>query len=360
MKRKISMFLCTVFILVLSLCLLTSCGCDHRDADDNGRCDECGERFRDGKDVSDPASCKHRDANDDGKCDKCGENFEDGDDVEDPAVPVPQPSISTYQRCDANGNADAYGDYVLFGEYPQSVKESDVEITDSQDERGYYLGSDGYYYAKVIATPASTNYTFYTGENVVQGTEYYFKVEPVRWRILSFYDGEALLLCDSIITNASYSSNGSNNYMNSGIRAWLNETFYETAFTSLQQSLIAYSTVDNSVSTTGFPTNTYACADTTDKIFLLSYADVGNTAYGFSASFSAEDSSRYMRVSDFARANGAYMQKNGYYYGFGCWWLRSPSNFFGTSRCVDDGSHVSNVNVSDARMGVVPALRIVL
>ena len=72
-------------------------GCDiHRDADDNGKCDFGNEEFNDGCDnhvdknddgICDVAGCDkefddgcdtHRDADDDGKCDFCGEAFEDG------------------------------------------------------------------------------------------------------------------------------------------------------------------------------------------------------------------------------------------------------------------------------------------
>ena len=49
--------------------------CEHVDADDNGKCDECDEVFSDGCDAD------HRDVNDDGKCDLGGEDFTDGCDA---------------------------------------------------------------------------------------------------------------------------------------------------------------------------------------------------------------------------------------------------------------------------------------
>lgn len=45
------------------------------------------------------------------------------------------------------------GDYIYFGEYPQTIKEDNVVISTEQDSRGYFLGSDGAYYAKVVASP---------------------------------------------------------------------------------------------------------------------------------------------------------------------------------------------------------------
>ena len=71
-------------------------------------------------------------------------------------------------------------DYVYFGEYPQTLKADDVIITSDIDSRGYYLGSDGCYYAKVVATPYewynTKECTFSTGTAVKKGSVYYFKV----------------------------------------------------------------------------------------------------------------------------------------------------------------------------------------
>ena len=93
---------------------------------------------------------------------------------------------------------------------------------------------------------------------------YYFKVEPIRWRILTT-DGEtALILCDVIIEKVSFDAvyPYKNNYMDSELRAWLNSTFYETAFSELQREIILTTTVDNSLESTGFTTNKNVCANT--------------------------------------------------------------------------------------------------
>ena len=58
------------------------CGSDaspdgnHKDADDDWTCDYCGEAFEDGDDVVE-GDCSHRDADDNGLCDHCGEEFSD-------------------------------------------------------------------------------------------------------------------------------------------------------------------------------------------------------------------------------------------------------------------------------------------
>lgn len=247
----------------------------------------------------------------------------------------------------------------MFGEYPQTIKANNITVGTSTDTRGYCLGSDGYYYAKVTATPCSSGYTFSTSATVSSGTVYYFKVEPIKWRILSESGGTALILCESIIANMWYDGS-SNNYMNSEIRAWLNGEFYNKAFTALQQELIQITNVDNSVYSTGYSSNSYACDNTNDKIFLPSYREMVNTAYGFSSDYSAYDTARRRLTSDYSRATGVWMSTNTTYYGNGYWWLRSPSSLDSDiARGVDYyGSIYYNYYVSDTSYGVVPALRL--
>ena len=58
--------------LLLALSLV-SCNSNHRDADDDGKCDDanCGIDYEDGCD-------NHRDADDNEKCDICDKEYKDG------------------------------------------------------------------------------------------------------------------------------------------------------------------------------------------------------------------------------------------------------------------------------------------
>ena len=94
MKRIFGMIAACVLTLAC-LFAFVSCGddCTHRDANDDGKCDACGDEFFDGVDKNDTTddntdSCTHRDATDDGKCDKCGADFNDGDEVKAPVYIV--------------------------------------------------------------------------------------------------------------------------------------------------------------------------------------------------------------------------------------------------------------------------------
>ena len=263
-------------------------------------------------------------------------------------------------------------EYIYFGEYPQTIKADDVTITTTVDDRGYYLGSDGFYYAKVTAFPYGKNYTFSTGSAITSREVYYFKVEPIRWRILST-DGEtAFILCDSIIANMPYqwdmdgsdytTANGApegtyaSNYKYSGVRRWLNETFYETAFTELQKEMILTTTVDNSVESTGLTTNPYVCEDTEDKVFLLSQAEVTNNEYGFSSGTYDADHALRISTSDYSRATGVMMVPSASFNFCGDWWLRSPNGKYFAVYVSYAGNTDEGVYTGYNYYGIVPAM----
>ncbi|MCK9171225.1 MAG: DUF6273 domain-containing protein [Treponema sp.] len=303
-----------------------------------------------------------------------------------------------------DGTAGTGGTYVEFGDWPQTIKASGVTIVDETNtaSNGYYVGSDGYYYAKVSAAPCESDYTFSDETTITSCSTYYFKVEPIKWRVLDASDtSKELVVAESILTNVCYygtpsnrSLNSStiyaNNYKYSNIRVYLNGTknqfvtdggtattydvdwsdkgFLQTAFTSTARAKIQTTTVDNSADSTSCDgtdgtSSTYVCDDTNDKIFLLSEAEAVNTSYGY-ASSSTYDSVRRKKVCDYARATGAYMYtSSGDYQYCGWWWLRSPY-YFDSCYGVRGGSCYGNANgiggVCTADVGVAPALLLLL
>ena len=261
------------------------------------------------------------------------------------------------------------GNYIYFGEYPQTIKSPDVTVGEVADEDGYYPGSDGERYAKIIAHPYNSGCTFTDGSSVTSGSTYYFKVEPIRWKILSESDGSAFILADQILSNKRYNDTltgtvvdgeiaYANNYMHSDIRAWLNGEFLNTAFGEVAQSLIETTEVDNSVDSTGYNKNQYACENTVDKVFLLSYGEVTNSAYGFASNSSTDDAARRVTVSDYARSIGSYIN----YSGCGYWWLRSPYYNDDTYARIVYYTGFANYSlvVYDDYFGIVPAMNITL
>lgn len=247
------------------------------------------------------------------------------------------------------------GNYIYFGKYPQTIKSNNVSVSSFANENGYFNGSDGFEYAKVVANTYSGGYKFSTGVSIEKNKEYYFKVEPIRWKIISRNGNEMLLLCDMVIDNKRYDDTY-NNYKDSEVRAWLNNEFYNSAFSDLQKAMIDTSIVDNSVASTGFTENTYACENTQDKIFLISYVNATNSIYGLNS-----NNYRKKNSTDFARANKIYMDVDPRNYGYSSWWLRSPVNndnsyvyqVFSDGRVDEVGDWVQNSHV-----GIVPALQI--
>ncbi len=242
------------------------------------------------------------------------------------------------------------GAYFYFGKYPQTLKQNSVTISNKPNDNGYFIGSDGEEYAKVVADTYSSNgYTFSTGAKIEEGNEYYFKVEPIKWKILSESGNELYLLCEMVIDSKRYDET-SNNYKESEIRAWLNNEFYNKAFNSLQHELILLTTVDNDVESTGFTQNANVCENTQDKVFLISRKE----ALSFT--------SRKKVATDYARANKTYIETmNPQYKGCASWWLRSPS--------IDDVTYVYTVWsdskiydygnwVQEAQIGIVPAIKV--
>lgn len=259
-----------------------------------------------------------------------------------------------------DNEACIHDEYVYFGSYPQSLKSNAVTITNITNNKGHYLGSDNEWYAKVVANPYATNYTFSDGRQIMAETTYYFKIETLKWRMLNKENGKVLLVSNSIIDARMYSENADNvKYCESTIRMWLNNDFYNTAFSELQKDLILSEYVDNSAASTGIGSNNYACDDTFDDIFLLSYSEVVNENYGFSTSYVDNDEARQILTSDYSRAMGVYMSVNSAYYGMGTWWLRSPYGAKKT-RIVNYDGKVNSDKFVTLYQGVVPALCIQL
>ena len=266
-------------------------------------------------------------------------------------------------------------DIVTFGLWPQTIKADsvtvDTSVTEPHGAFTYCKGSDGEWYVEQAEKAHFSNCKYSDGKAVGQGgtSTKWFKVEPVKWRVLTnSYSGAKLLLAESILTggvqyylNTSIHTIGdatvhANNYKYSTIRAWLNgayeagdtqdkthagKGFLQSAFTAAQQAAIKTTAVDNSAASTtdagGNITQAteYKCDNTSDKIFLLSEKEVTTSAYGFAAydEYVGDDSgttssTRIRATTDFAKATGAFQIMSA---GMGCWWwLRSPWHNNGT------------------------------
>ena len=255
--------------------------------------------------------------------------------------------------------------YVLFGNWPQTVKEDNVTLSTKIEKiNGWncYKGSDNFYYVKEVSNVSVGK--FNNGVPIEKDKEYYFKLEPIKWRILeNNYQNGKLLLSENVLVNSCFDihcyKDGKiwevikreiegitvypNNYKYSTVRSYLNglngnsysvedftgKGFIDKAFTSEAIEKINTVMVDNGAESTidiGNNLNNaenYICENTEDKIFLLSEKEVTDNSYGF-GNYNEYDISRIRQTTDYSRVTGAYSCRDEGYKNNCWWWLRSP------------------------------------
>jgi|GEM_PF-1538390 len=312
-------------------------------------------------------------------------------------------------KAEAEGKTYKVGDIVEFGSYPQS-KVTDSSLVSALNKAskkwvsyGYYSGdgSDGsmkpgdwmeyadfvyngkkyravtfsqYRPLATIMTSSAEN-TFQDDNGYSVNTTYYFEYEPLIWRILDPATG--LILCENIIDSQAYSNteygDGSdpynsswaaawndsmhtyyaNDYATSSIIKWLNSDFYNTAFTQAQKSNILTAELDNKAYSDSY--SAFNSKTTYDKVFLLSWNEVQNTAYGFRSGVSSS-AYREAKGTDYAKCQGLWVKTSN-----GCspWRLRSAGNYSDYACDVGyDGDLNNDFSIEGTNHGVRPALKI--
>ena len=320
-----------------------------------------------------------------------------------------------------------HGDTVYFGSYPQTLVTS-TALSDALNELAgnlpggtkpnnwtsyrYYLGGSksnymwyidltyhgvkyrGVYFNQNRPGLVTNTDTGRQGANGYEtNTVYWFEFKPIQWRVLKSMDGNTnavMIFCEMAIDSQEFyhstddrtidgNTIHANNYEYSDIRTWLNETFYQTAFSEAQQGMITAYTqnnVDNSARSTmsdanatqwNSGNNPYACNNTTDKIFLLSTQQATSASLGFNTAVDAKDPARLKAHTDYAACQGCWSSD-----GYTPWMLRSPfyewKTYFrdvssdGTAGSPYESSDAASyeVYVTDTRRGIVPALTVVL
>lgn len=294
----------------------------------------------------------------------------------------------------------SHGDVIEFGWYPQSqvTDSSIITALNAADGEwisyGYYSGTGTWDDGKMVAgdymrykdvmygsdkyrgvvfdtyRPYATGFTSDIDNSVQDengyeaGTIYWFKYEPIKWRVLDPNTG--LVISEIVLDNQAYNnymlSSGTdeygntalwgdssktyyaNNYAKSSIREWLNNDFYNTAFSSKQQDMIQYSTLDNSAYLTDY--SAYDSESTYDKIFLLSYSEALNTDY-----FSS-NADRPALGSDYAKCQGLLTTQTTFH-----WRLRSPGYYSYFTCDVSWDGTVDCFDASQQLASIRPAMR---
>ena len=245
--------------------------------------------------------------------------------------------------CNMCMDRDGYfldGADLYFGEYPQTIKGTDVLISGTVDSDGYYTGSDGFKYAKQTSNRVNHGHKFTNGDVIITKKVYYFKIMPIKWKILDSATG--LIICDSAIQAGRFTSNSNVNAWNgSAVQKWLNEDFYSKAFSSKQTGLIK-DTFNADISST-------------DKVYLLSKSEFALYKLGEKIG----DTFKHIKIaSDYARSKEYIAMNTSSCYGSSSWWLRTPSSSKPEYVYnVLNGGIVGEYAASNANRTIVPTLR---
>ncbi len=254
---------------------------------------------------------------------------------------------------------------VRFGSYPQTIlKDEDLvhriyeglanNATKKKENRYEYEGK-AYYN---ICENRFNKRTFEVER--AEGSYNFYCVEPIYWIELYSNEKYSVLISRDIIDARMFNldrnahRNGENNQMRcsndwevSYIRRWLNNEFYYDSFNDTERNFIQYSQISNSLQS-GYPDFAQDRADTRDKVFLISHEEIYNIGEGCA------------RVSDYARARGAYASTSATCDKFGDWWTRSPGNVDCSVENVDRRGCLNAVPfcnyVNDTAAGVRPCI----
>ena len=169
----------------------------------------------------------------------------------------------------------------------------------------------------------------------------------IRWMVVSREEDRALLLACDVLEILPFNDVYENtSWENCSLRQWLDEEFYETAFTEAEKEKILPARIKNGKADGvhgTIPEDIYR--DTFDRVFLLSADEVKYYLTGSSAiKAGATD---YVKAQDVPSAIGGRYR----------WWGRSMG-INGSNACVVDYSWVNGYgeNVNSGGIGVRPAM----
>ena len=243
---------------------------------------------------------------------------------------------------------DEYNNTLSYGLYPQTHIKNEVLISALENlyvEGEWTLYNDTYYCKQ---TAANEWYgVFDDGIDIVVGESYWFKCEPIKWRVLSDYYGELLLLSDLVIDAHIFGENYTgqqndryaSNYEYSEMRCWLNGNFYDNAF-ALDDTYIETTEVDNWVD------SKYNCNNTDDKVFLFSKTELDTYLGTYSAN-------RICKSSDYARVFDYDMDDE-----YASYFTRTPTKDNAVGIVNPDGNYFTGYNNVDIVYGVRPLITV--
>ena len=265
---------------------------------------------------------------------------------------------------DALQEGDVIRDDVLFQRLERADWRDDAATLDG--ERYVRVGLD----SAPAATSAEQHYAL-----SYDRPWHYFRVSPLRWRVLDIADGKALLLADRMPDSVPFNVVDEEvTWDGCTLRSWLNgygadanlqgidysgQGFIDRAFTDGERAAIVPTPCEN-LSNRDYGTS--SGADTEDRLFLLSNAQVfeGECAgrYGFHPGRDYDDPAKRFTSTTYAKRMGAWWSPVADYSGNSFWFMRTSGYTPRSVTYVCDFGYIYSkgtlVTCGDA--GVLPAL----
>ena len=227
-------------------------------------------------------------------------------------------------------------DYILDEELYNKlddILEKKIEIMKSQESWSFVLDFDGekYYFkshTNVNLHGKESHYAYpndYLRKDKLGDDYHYFKMEPIKWRVLENANGKKTLISDKVLDcRHFYLSSGECTWEESDIIKWLNAdgdndiSFYKFAFNEEEKKRIQVKkfTEDDMKNNYYFGTSCIAEDDSKNKytgdvkVYLLSEEELfyGEKAkiYGFNESDGVPDVNRRFKSTGYAKFNGVW------------------------------------------------------
>ena len=161
------------------------------------------------------------------------------------------------------------------------------------------------------------------------------EIQPIEWQVLSIENNKMLVISRYGLDAKRFDSS-SNNWIDSEIRRWLNDIFYDKAFTEEEKKYINYSSIFTTV-------DDELIDQSNDYIFLLNYEEADK--------YFANDNARKCKPTKYAVKHGANPYK-----GYSDWFLRSVGYCEYIYGVGTDGIIIGDYNVHHTNNSIRPAL----
>ena len=289
---------------------------------------------------------------------------------------------------------------IYFGHYPAAeIVKSGWDSVDSHAIRDGDVIRDDHLYARLCEADWTDDRLSLDGQDYIRinrtdaitaapdreqhyrwddpGAWHFFVVEPVKWRILSLKNDEALLLSDRVLDCFPFNQTDEKvTWQTSSVRSWLNgydngqnlsgedysgKGFVDKAFTPDERKAMIQT---NCVTPDNQDYGTGCGPDTLDYVFLLSneevYADAVAADHGFYAGRGFDDPAKRFTSTTYAKCRGAWWSPVDSYRGNSFWFMRTggytPYNI--TYICDFGYVYSRGTTVTCDDGGILPAIRI--